>query len=99
MIPLLETLLLDLRLGGGDRGGGVGVDEAAASLAVLELGADAGADADLAALGVLGAAGAAALGAVGVVDAAAGRELLAGTIADVTGSGGVGGQGDGTQGN
>lgn len=90
----LEALLGDLGLGVGDGLGRVGVDEAAAGLAVLELGAVAGADSDSVALGVGGATGAAALGAVGVGDTASGRELLGLAVADITRTGVVGRQGD-----
>jgi hypothetical protein len=74
----LKSLPLNLRLRRGNCLRGVGVDEAAALLAVLELGADARADAR--ALAVVGAA---ALLAVGVVDASARGELAAVAVADV----------------
>lgn len=77
MFRCLETLLLDLGLGVGNVLGRVGVVEAAAGLAVLELGTDAGADTGSLAGARGGAAGAAALLAVGVGDAATGGELLA----------------------
>ena len=77
----LEALGLDLGLRGRDGGVGVGVDEAAALLPVLELGADARAHA-----GALAVVGAAALGAVGVGDAAARGELEALAVADVPGA-------------
>ena len=83
--PRLETLLRDLSLGRGDGLGGVGVDEATALLAILELGPDARADA-----GALAVVGAATLLAVGVVDAASGRELASVAVADVACSRGVG---------
>ena len=90
----LEALLLDLLLGRGDGLGRGGVLEAAALLAVLVAGGGGGADAH--ARGVdLGAAGAAA---VGVGDAAARRELSGLAVADVLGSGVVGGQGKGGDG-
>jgi hypothetical protein len=93
----LEALLRDLCLGVGDGLGAVGVNEAAASLAVLELGSVARADADGVALGVGSTTGTAALGAVGVRNAATGRELLARAVADVTSTRVVGGQGNGAE--
>lgn len=90
----LETLLRDLSLGGGDGGVGVGVDEAAAQLSVLELGALGGADADAAGTD-LGAAGRVA---VVVGDAAARGELGVLAVADVLGAGVVGGEGEGGDG-
>lgn len=91
----LETLLLDLGLGSRDSSVGVGVDEAAAELAVLGGGGLGGADAEPGS-GDLGAAGGLA---VGVVDAAAGGELGAVTGSDALGAGVVGGQGEGGNGN
>lgn len=90
----LETLLLDLGLGSSDSSVGVGVDEAAAELAVLGGGGLGGADAEPGG-GDLGAAGGLA---VGVVDAAAGGELGAVTGSDALGAGVVGGQGEGRDG-
>lgn len=81
----LESLASNLGLGGGDGRLAVGVDEAAALLAVLELGAPAGADA-----GALAIVGAAALLAVVVSDAAARGELLALAVADAAGARDVG---------
>lgn len=82
----LKALLGDLGLGGSNGLGGVGVGEAAAKLAVLELGALGGADAQAAGAD-LGTAGAAA---VSVGDAAAGGELLALAVADILSTRGVG---------
>lgn len=82
----LETLLLDLGLGGRDGRGSFGVGEAAALLAVLERRGLGGAHTS--ALTVVGAAGRAA---VGVVDATASDELGRVTGTDVLGSGVVGG--------
>lgn len=90
----LEALLLDLGLGIGDRSVGVGVDEAAAELAVLGGGSLGGADSEPGG-GDLGAAGGLA---VGVVDAAAGDELGAVAGTDTLGAGVVGGQGEGRDG-
>lgn len=90
----LETLLRDLGLRGGDGGVGVGVDEAAAQLPVLELGALGGADADTAGTD-LGAAGRVA---VVVGDAAACGELGVLAVPDVLGAGVVGGEGEGGDG-
>ena len=74
---LLEALLFDDGLGVLDGLLGVGVLEAAARLAVLELGPDARADPHRVALRVLRAPRAAPLLAVRVRDAAARRELCA----------------------
>ena len=82
--PCLEPLLLHLRLGGRNGRSGVGVDKAAAVLAVLELGGLGRADADAARVS------AAAAAAVGVVDAPARDELAAVAGADVLGAGVVG---------
>lgn len=90
----LEALLLDLGLGSSDRSVGVGVDKAAAELAVLGRGGLGGADAEPRG-GDLGAAGGLA---VGVVDAAAGGELGAVTSTDALGAGVVGSQGEGRDG-
>ena len=84
----LETLLLHLLLGSSNSGVGIGVLETATLLAVLERGGLGGADA--LALAVVGAAGRVA---VGVGDAAAGDELVTLAVADVLGSGVVGGHG------
>lgn len=73
----LEALLVDDGLGVLDSLLGVGVLEAAARLAVLELGPDARADAHSVALRVLCAPRTAPLLAVRVRDAAASRELRA----------------------
>ena len=81
----LKALALNLRLCSSDGGSGVGVDETAALLAVLELSADARADA-----GTLAVVGAAALLAVGVGDATARGKLPALAVSDVTGTSGVG---------
>jgi hypothetical protein len=81
----LEALGLNLGLGSRDGSLGVGVDESAALLAVLELGADARADA-----GALAVVGAAALLAIGVGDATSRGELPALAVSDVTGSSRVG---------
>lgn len=90
----LETLLLDLGLGSSDRRVGVGVDEAAAELAILGGGGLGGADSEPGG-GDLGAAGGLA---IGVVDAAAGGELGAVAGTDTLGAGVVGGQGEGRDG-
>ena len=81
----LETLALNLLLGSRDGCLCVGVDKSAALLAVLELGADAGADA-----GALAVVGAAALLAIGIGDATSRSELAALAVSDVTGTSGVG---------
>lgn len=81
----LKPLLRNLRLGRRNRLRGVGIHKAAALLAVLELGADARADA-----GALAVVGAAALLAVGVVDAPARGELAAVAVADIARARGVG---------
>lgn len=85
----LKALLGDLGLGGGNGGRRVGVGEAAAELAVLELGALGGADAEAAAAD-LSAAGTTA---VGIGDASTGGELLGLAVADIGSTGGVGGKG------
>lgn len=72
----LETLLLDLGLGVGNVLGRVGVFEAAASLAVLELGADTRADTGGLAGAGGGATGAASLLAIGIGNTATSSELL-----------------------
>lgn len=90
----LETLLLDLGLGSRDGGVGVGVDKAAAELAVLGGGGLGGADPQPGG-GDLGAARGLA---VGVVDAAAGGELGAVAGANALSAGVVGGQGEGGDG-
>lgn len=92
-LPALEALPLRLRLRVADVLRGVGVVEAAARLAVLELGADARADARGTAGGRGGAARAAALLAVGVAHTATRGELPALAVADVPRARGVGGDG------
>ena len=90
--PPSETLPRNLRLGGSNRAGSVGVDEAAPGLAVLELGRLGRAHAHAARVG------AAPGRAVGVVDAPARDELGARALAHVPGPGVVGGdlaEGDG----
>lgn len=94
MLSSLETLLLDLRLGGSNSLGRVGVDETAARLAILGRGRLGTAD-TLSAGANLGTAGRAA---VCVRDAAAGGELLGVAVADVLGTGVVGGEGEGGDG-
>lgn len=86
----VALVLLGLRLGLGDAGLGVLVDEAAARLAGLVGGTDAGADAALVVL-----VGAALGRAVGVRDTPAGDELRALAVADVLGTRGVGRRVDG----
>lgn len=88
----LETLVRSELLSIGNVLIGIGVLKPAARLAVLELGADAGADARIEASLGGGAAGAATLGAVGVADTTAGGELDALSVTDVCGTGGVGDQ-------
>lgn len=89
----LETLLCDLGLGGSDRPGGVGVNEAAAQLAVLFARGLGGADAEPESADL----GAASARAVSVVNAAAGDELLALAHAgtDILGVGVIGGESEG----
>jgi hypothetical protein len=74
--------------------GCIGVLEAAASLSVLELGTDARADADRVALSVRGTTRTASLFTVCVRDATSGGELLALSVADITGAGVVWGKSD-----
>lgn len=90
----LETLLRDLSLSSGDGRIGVGVDKAAALLAVLELGTLSRADTNVGGVD-LGAAGRVA---VVISDAAAGRELRVLAVANVLGTGVVGSQGEGRDG-
>jgi len=87
-------LLGNLGLGSSDVGGRVGIHEATPELAVLELGSDRRAYAEAAAAD-LGAAGAPA---VGVGDAPAGGELLALPVTDIFGTGGVGSESHGGDG-
>lgn len=85
----LETLLLDLSLSSGNSRVGVGVREATALLAVLGGGALGTADAHAARVDLGAALGV----AVGVGDAPARGELGVLAVADVPGTGVVGGQG------
>lgn len=84
----LESLLLDLSLSSSDGSSRVGVNKAAALLAVLELCALGGADANTAGVDL----GAARAAAVRVGDAAACGELLGLAVADILGTGVVGSQ-------
>lgn len=87
----LKALLRDLSLSGGDGRIRVGVDEATALLAVLELGTLSRADADSGGID-LGAAGRVA---VGVSDTATGGELLVLAVANSVCARDVRGQGKG----
>lgn len=94
LIDLLKTLLLDLSLSSGDGRSGIGVDKAAALLAVLELSTLSRADANVGRVD-LGAAGRVA---IVISDASTGGELGVLAVADVLGTSVVGSQGKGRDG-